>query len=209
MARVGVMKEDKMEVPVKEGPQGESEAQNEGQTVSEEQEDQEKKETPLEDMKREELLTEVKEIQGLAEKNFDLYLRSQADMENLKRRFQKEKDDLVKFSNESLIRQLLPVVDNLKKALEHSQDENSLNALSEGVELTLKGLMDTLKRVGVEEVKALGEPFDPNFHEAMCEQEDNCVKSGTVLQELQKGYVLNKRLIRPAMVVVSKGKSQD
>ena len=109
------------------------------------------------------MLTKVKEIQGLAENNFDLYLRSQADMENLKRRFQKEKDDLVKFSNESLIRQLLPVVDNLKKALEHSQDENSLNALSEGVELTLKGLLDTLKRVGVEEVKALGEPFDPNF----------------------------------------------
>ena len=209
MARVSVMKEDKMEVTVKEGPQVESEAQNREQTVSEDQEDQEKKEIPLEDMKREELLTKVKEIQGLAENNFDLYLRSQADMENLKRRFQKEKDDLVKFSNESLIRQLLPVVDNLKKALEHSQDENSLNALSEGVELTLKGLMDTLKRVGVEEVKALGEPFDPNFHEAMCEQEDNCVKSGTVLQEPQKGYVLNKRLIRPAMVVVSKGKSQD
>ena len=84
-----------------------------------------------------------------------------------------------------------------------------MNALSEGVELTLKGLMDTLKRVGVEEVKALGEPFDPNFHEAMCEQEDDCVKSGTVLQEFQKGYILNKRLVRPAMVVVSKGKPQD
>ena len=195
-----------MEVTVKEGPRGESEEQNQEQPVSE---DQEKKEIPLADMKREELLTKVKEIQGLAEKNFDLYLRSQADMENLKRRFQKEKDELVKFSNESLIRQLLPVVDNLNKALEHSQDGNSLNALSEGVELTLKGLTDTLKRAGVEEVKALGEPFDPNFHEAMCEQEDNCVKSGTVIQELQKGYVLNKRLIRPAMVVVSKGKSQD
>ena len=96
-------------------------------------------------------------------------------------------------------------MDNLEKAISHSQDENSLEALREGVELTLKGLIDTLAKVGLEEVEAKGESFDPNFHHAVSELEDENVEQGVVIEELQKGYRLRERLIRPALVVVSKG----
>ncbi|OPX34147.1 MAG: nucleotide exchange factor GrpE [Desulfobacteraceae bacterium 4484_190.2] len=166
--------------------------------------DNEESEIPLEKMTKRQLLNRVKEVQKTADKNFDLYVRSQAEIDNLKKRFQRDKAELYKFSNESLIKNLLSVGDNLEKAIAHSENDNSLDALREGVELTLKGLMDTLEREGLESVKALDEPFDPNFHEAVSELKDNSVKPGTVIQELQKGYILNQRLIRPAMVIVSK-----
>jgi molecular chaperone GrpE len=164
----------------------------------------EESEIPLEKMTKGQLLNRVKEVQETADKNFDLYVRSQAEIDNLKKRFQRDKTELCKFSNESLIKNLLSVGDNLEKAIAHSDNDNSLDALREGVELTLKGLMDTLEREGLESVKALGEPFDPNFHEAVSELQDNSAKPGTVIQELQKGYILNHRLIRPAMVIVNK-----
>ena len=167
-------------------------------------ENSEKKEVPLDKMSKRNLIGKVEEIEETATQNYELYLRSQAEIENMKKRFRKEKEGLIKYSNETLIKQLLPVVDNLDKALGNLPDKKSRNALGEGVELTLKGLMDTLKRTGLEEIKAAGEPFDPNFHEAVSMQEDDTVNPGTVLQELQKGYLLNQRLIRPAMVIVSK-----
>lgn len=157
-------------------------------------------------MTKQELIDKIKEIQKQSETNYDLYLRSQAEIENIKKRNKKEREDWVKYANETLIKEILPVMDNLEKAISHSDNENALNALREGVELTLKGLKDTLAKSGVEEIKAQGRLFDPNFHEAVSEQEDENVKAGMILQELQKGYMLNKRLIRPAMVVVSKGK---
>jgi len=166
--------------------------------------DNEEREIPLEKMTKGQLQNRVKDVQETADKNFDLYVRSQAEIDNLKKRFQKEKTELCKFSNESLIKKLLSVGDNLEKAIDHSEHDNPLDALREGVELTLKGLMDTLEREGLESVKALGEPFDPNFHEAVSELQDNSAKPGTVIQELQKGYILNHRLIRPSMVIVSK-----
>jgi molecular chaperone GrpE len=100
-------------------------------------------------------------------------------------------------------------LDNLENAISHTQNESSLQALKEGVELTLKGLKDSLVKSGLDEVKAEGEPFDPCFHHAVSELEDKSVKAGTILNELQKGYLLNQRLIRPAMVVVSKGGPND
>jgi molecular chaperone GrpE len=191
---------------VKEDSQGESNGHSDEFT---EPEGQKEEDIPFDKMTKEELLEKIKGVQESVEKNFDLYVRSQAEMDNLKKRSQKEREELIRFSNESLIKQLLPVVDNLEKTLEHSKDGNSLDALREGVELTLKGLMDTLEKAGVEKVKAAGESFDPNFHAAMSEQEDDSVEPGTVLQEFQKGYVLNKRLIRPAMVVISKNTSKN
>jgi len=163
--------------------------------------------TPLEEMTKVELVERFKEIEQLSEKNHDLYLRSQAEIENIKKRNKKDRDDWVKFANESLIKEILPVLDNLEQALSHTENENALVALKEGVELTLKGLKDTLMKSGLEEVKAAGEPFDPNYHEAVSEMEDGRVEKGRVLHELQRGYILNNRLIRPAKVVVSKGKS--
>jgi molecular chaperone GrpE len=140
-------------------------------------------------------------------KNYDLYLRSVAEMDNLKKRNAKEKEEWIKYSNESLIKDLLPALDNLEKALVHSQEGNSVHALREGVDLTLKGLKDGLGKSGVKEVSALGLPFDPCFHEAVSQMEDNRVESGRVLQELQKGYLLNGRLLRPSMVIVNRGKA--
>jgi molecular chaperone GrpE len=170
-------------------------------------EDQEKKEVPLEDMTQPELIEKVREIQKTADQNYDLYVRSLAEIENIKKRFQKDKTELIKYANESLIKQLLTVVDNMEKAISASMEANSVDALREGVELTLKGLSDILEKAGVKQVEAGGKPFDPNFHEALFEKEDKDSESGTVIQELQKGYTLNDRLIRPSMVVVSKNNS--
>lgn len=162
---------------------------------------------PLEDMTKEELIDKVGAIQELADTNYDLYMRSQAEIENARKRFQKEKQDLAKFANDNIIKQLIPVADNLEKAIAHSTDKNALDALREGVNLTLKGFLDTLEKNGVAHVEALDKPFDPNFHQAVSEVENDAVESGTVVNELQKGYTLNKRLLRPAMVVVSKKSS--
>ena len=201
MVQVEVMKEQSPEKKIQEDSQEELKEQP---GEKDKEGDNEEREIPLEKMTKGQLLNRVKEVQETADKNFDLYVRSQADIDNLKKRFQKEKAELYRFSNESLIKKLLSVGDNLEKAIAHSEDDNSLDALTEGVELTLKGLMDTLEREGLESVKALGEPFDPNFHEAVSELKDNSAKPGTVIQELQKGYILNQRLIRPAMVIVNK-----
>lgn len=201
MVQVKIAEDEKTEDQIKDDSKGAPEEQAE---VNGEKEDQGKKEIPLGDMKKAELIEKVKEIQESADKNYDLFMRSVAEVENSKKRFQKEKSDLIKFSNESLIKQLLLVIDNLQKAISASQDENSVEAVREGIELTLKGLVDTLEKSGLAQVKAEGEPFDPNFHEAISEMEDNKVEPGTVIQVLQKGYTLNERLIRPAMVVISK-----
>ena len=165
------------------------------------------KEVPLEKLSKTELIEKVEEARGLAEKNQDLYLRSQAEIENIKKRNQKDKAEWIKYSNESLIKELLPVIDNLEKAITHTNNESSADAIRNGIELTLKGLTDTLSKSGLEEIAAKGERFDPCIHHAVSQEEDDTVEPGTVLQELQKGFTLNERLIRPAMVVVSKGPS--
>ena len=164
---------------------------------------------PLEDMTREQVAAKIEELRQSAAQSRDLYVRSQADMENLKKRFMKEKADLAKFSNESLIKQLLTVLDNLDQALAHSGEDTDPGKVREGVELTAKGLMDTLAKSGLEEVDALGTPFDPNFHEAMAEINDDTAQPKTVVQVFQKGYLLNGRLIRAAKVIVSRNSSSE
>lgn len=158
----------------------------------------------LEEMTKEHLIEKLTEAEAAAQKNYDLYLRSQADIDNLKKRYQKENQGLIKFANETLLKQLLPVADNLEKAIDHSQRETSVEAIKEGVELTLKGFLDVLQRAGVEAIEAVGQPFDPNFHEAVSEAVNDSVEAGTVVNELQRGYTLHQRLLRPSMVVVSR-----
>lgn len=167
---------------------------------------QEAKEKPLEKSSKAELIEKIKKIEEESKNNYDLFLRSEADSENMKKRGKKEKEEWIKYANEKIIKDLLPVLDNLENAISHSKNEGSLDALREGVELTLKGLKDTLIKSGLEEVKAQEESFDPCYHHAVSEQEDEKVKAGLICHELQKGYTFNQRLIRPAMVVVSKGK---
>jgi len=199
VARIDVMDEKMPAEDLPEEMDGEGE-----EALSPEDESQNEDEIPLGEMTKDQLIEKISAVQALADTNMDSYLRSQAEMENMKKRFQKDKQDLIKYGNETLTKQLLPVADNLEKALDHSKDEKSIEALREGVDLTLKGLINVLEKAGVEVVEAVGAPFDPNFHEAVSEQADGRAAPGTVLKELQKGYLLNQRLIRPAMVIVNK-----
>lgn len=144
-----------------------------------------------------------------AQKNWDLYLRERAELENFRKRMQREKEDLVRFANENLLRELLPVVDNLARAVEHAQkDTDNLESLLEGVNMTLSQCHKMLDKFGVSPVAAVGEPFNPAFHEAMGQLESAEYPPNTVLQEMQKGYTLNDRLLRPALVLVSKAPSE-
>ena len=171
--------------------------------------EEESEDISLEEMSREDLLKKIDELQEKSGENYDKYIRSQAEIDNIIKRNKKDKEEWVKYSNEKLIKDLLQVIDNLENALNHSGDENTLNALVEGVELTLKGLKDTLKRFGLENIKTGGEQFDPSFHHAVLEESSSSVEKGRILRELQKGYTLNERLIRPAMVTISKGSEES
>jgi molecular chaperone GrpE len=130
-------------------------------------------------------------------------------MENMTKRQEREKADFLKFANENLIKALLPVLDNLERALVHASGEGKGEALAEGVRLTLEGLLGALEKFGLAPVNAAGEPFDPNFHEAVMQKEDPDVENNTVLEVVQKGYTLNDRLIRPAMVIVSRRPAEN
>jgi molecular chaperone GrpE len=149
------------------------------------------------------LAEKERENQELKEKN-DQLLRHVADMENFKKRLEKERADLKEFANESLIKELLPVVDNLELALDHGRQQESGSALLEGVENVLKGFLQVMTKFGVTPIQAQGEKFDPAFHNAVMQQEDDAVEDQTILRELQKGYLLKNRLLRPAMVVVAR-----
>ncbi len=162
-------------------------------------------EPSVEDMTREQLIEKLEAVRDEASRNFDAYLRTVAELENTRKRHLRDREEMRKFSNEALVKNLLAVVDNMERAMVHSAGENnSVACVAEGIDLTLKGLMDILSKEGLAQVSALGKPFDPNFHEAVSETEDPSVDAGTVIHELQRGYLLNGRLIRPAKVVVSR-----
>ncbi len=131
-------------------------------------------------------------------------LRQAAELENYKRRTEREKADFFKRANEGLVKDLLPVLDNLERALAHAQENADLHSLLEGMELVHSELLKTLERHGLETVDALGQPFDPDVHEAMMQQDNPEVDENTVISEMQRGYLFQGRLLRPAMVVVSK-----
>lgn len=132
-------------------------------------------------------------------------LRAQADAQNVIRRAEQDVEKARKFALERFAGELLPVVDNLERAVEAaSGDEEVVKPIAEGVELTLKSFLDALAKFHVEVVDPQGEPFDPNVHQAMSMVENNDVEPNTVIAVMQKGYTLNGRLVRPAMVMVSK-----
>ena len=140
-----------------------------------------------------------------AQKNWDLYLRERADLENFRKRAQRDKEELGKFANEGILKELVPAVDSLERALEHArQDGAGGETLLKGVELTLAQFQKVLEKFGVVAIKSLGEPFDPARHEAMGQLESADQPANTVVQEYQKGYLLNDRLLRPALVMVAK-----
>lgn len=139
----------------------------------------------------------------------DAALRAQADAMNVQRRAEQEVEKARKFALERFCGDLLSVVDNLERALDSSADEQGNAALAEGVELTRKGFMDVLSKHGVEAVDPQGEPFDPETAQAMSMVEQPDVEPNSVVAVMQKGYLLNGRLLRPAMVMVSKAPSGE
>ncbi len=151
--------------------------------------------------------TKKDEIQDLKEQvasEKDRALRLSAEFENYKKRTQRETNDFKKFANESIFRQLLSVVDNLERAIVAAQEKSEESGLFEGVKLTHKDIIKLFETFNVKAVEAANEPFDPNFHQAVTQEENDEFPDNTVTTVLQKGYLLHDRLIRPAMVVVSK-----
>ena len=157
---------------------------------------------------RAQLLAKYSELEDQLRQAEERVLRTAADAENFKRRLQREKEEQIRYANETFMRQLLPVIDNLERALQHSATAPNQESLLEGVNMTLKGFIETLARFGCTVLETIGKTFDPNFHEAVSQEESSKVEPNTVLQELQKGYMLKERLLRPAMVIVSKPASE-
>ncbi|WP_142827781.1 nucleotide exchange factor GrpE [Planococcus soli] len=146
---------------------------------------------------------EAEELRKQLEAEQNKYLRLLADYDNFKRRTQKDKEIANKFRSQSLLADLLPVLDNFERALTLKTNSEESASLLKGVEMVQKSLTEAVSREGLEEIKAVGEPFDPNFHQAVMQERDDSAEPGTVLQELQKGYTLKGRVLRPAMVKVN------
>ena len=137
----------------------------------------------------------------------DKYLRLAAEFENYKRRAQRDQSDSIRFGNESLLNNLLPIIDNLERAIQCAKDAGTSGPLFEGVELTHKQFLETVGKVGVRQICSKGNPFDPTVHQAVTQVESESVAPNTVVEEFQKGYFLHDRILRPAMVSVAKEKS--
>ena len=157
------------------------------------------KEKPLEELTRRCEVLE-KERDELDER----VLRIHAEAENFKKRLTKEKEEFQKYSNEKIVKELLPVIDNLERAVDHAAEARESGSLLEGIEITLNLFRQVLEKIGVSHISAIGEPFDPEKHEAVQQIESGDHGPNIVVSEFQKGYMLHERLIRPAMVAVSK-----
>lgn len=147
-----------------------------------------------------------RELMAKVKEEHEKMLRAVADLENYKKRALKEKEEVQKFGTERLLRDFLPVVDNFDRALEHARTSGDLSSLEKGVEMTRKLFEDTLAKHGVKSFSSKGQPFDPTRHEAMSAAETDELPPNHVHSEYLRGFTLNDRLVRPALVVVSKPK---
>ncbi|WP_299774053.1 nucleotide exchange factor GrpE [uncultured Pseudoteredinibacter sp.] len=166
---------------------------------------QEGAEERVEDVNPAELVLQIEGLQAEIGKLKDQELRTQAEMHNVRRRAEQDVEKAHKFGVEKFVGDMLTVIDNLERALASMDAEDeALKAAREGIELTLKSMQDGLKRHDVEAVDPAGEPFDPEFHQAMTMVPNPDLEPNTVMDVFQKGYTLHGRLVRPAMVVVAK-----
>lgn len=149
---------------------------------------------------RQELESKARE----AKENYDRFLRQAAELENFKKRAARDKAEAIQYANESLVRDLLPVLDNLERAMEHAKEGGNGKPLVEGVEMVLKGFLDVLNKHGVSQISALGEKFNPDKHEAVAQVQSEDHEPNTVVAEHHKGYYLLDRLLRPSLVSVAK-----
>ena len=148
--------------------------------------------------------SEVERLRAEVASLKDRALRAQAELENFKKRSMRDKTESLRYANEGLLRALLPVIDNLQRAVDHARASREIDALVEGVELVLRSFLDALDRHGVKPVDAHGNQFDPSRHEAIGHVESS-EPANTVVAEHQRGYTFHDRLLRPAMVTVGKG----
>ena len=137
-----------------------------------------------------------------ARENWDRFLRERADLENYRKRVGREKEELLNYGNKSLLEEILPVVDNLERALVHAS-EDGMGAIIEGIRMTHSMLLATLKKFNVTPIEAVGAPFDSAFHQAMAQVPTDQHEPNTIVEEYQKGYMLKERLLRPSMVTVA------
>ena len=151
----------------------------------------------------------LEEAKAEAVRHKDQLLRTAADYENFRKRSRREIDDAQKRGKEELLRELLPVFDNLERAVLHAGQASDAKAVAEGVGIVLKQFVDTLSKVGIRRVNTVGSSFDPTQHEAIQQMESTEYPAGTVVAEVQPGYALGDRLLRAALVVVSKGPPSD
>jgi len=160
-------------------------------------------------LQAEELIARIKQVQTKADENWDVALRTKAEMENVRRRTEKEVANARKFGVEKMINEILPVKDSMELGLKAATDldveDESVHKICEGMELTLKMMVDALTKIGVKEISPQeGDAFNAEFHQAMSMQEIPGKESNSIVAVMQKGYLLNERLIRPAMVMVAK-----
>lgn len=146
----------------------------------------------------------LEEARGKLQESEERVLRLAADFDNTKKRLERDREISLKYAEENILKELLPGIDNIERAMDQTQEVNSVESLLEGVALTRDGLLATLEKFGVKAIESLGQPFDPNIHEAIAMEETDAVEPNFVLREFQKGYVYKDRLLRPAKVLVSK-----
>jgi len=152
----------------------------------------------------EQLREQLKAKEDEARENYDRFVRQVAELENFKKRINREKEDAIRFGNEYLIKDLLPVIDNLERAVAHAEGDSNGKTLVDGVGMVLKGLFDILNKHGVVQISAIGQPFDPGKHEAIAQIESEGHPPNSVVEEHHKGYLFCDRLLRPALVSVAK-----
>lgn len=188
-----------------QNPNVEGEALTEAQDSVEQTAEGSAAQESVEDVNPAELVLQNEELQSQIAKLKDQDLRTQAEMQNVRRRAEQDVEKAHKFGLEKFVGDMLTVIDNLERALASMDAEDEhLKAAREGIELTLKSMQDGLKRHNVEALDPSGEPFDPEYHQAMTMVPNPEVEPNTVMDVFQKGYTLHGRLVRPAMVVVAK-----
>ena len=154
------------------------------------------------------LKSEKEAAEQEAKETYDKFLRISAEFDNYKKRTAREMDEFRKFANESLLMKLLPVVDNLERAINSTQEKKSSEyCITEGIDMTLKEILNVFETFQVKPIESLNKTFDPNFHQAVMQEETEETEENIIIKEFQKGYMIQNRLLRPAMVVVSKTKT--
>ncbi len=199
---IGVKDKDSREKPVED--ENEEAIEEETEPTGEEVEETQDADQDIARMQQE-LETARSENAAAA----DMMLRLAAEMDNYKKRVIKERESLIKYGSQGMLQELLPMLDNFQRAIESANKSKDFDSFLEGVEMIFRQMCEALGRKGVSPIDAVGETFDPNIHEAVTQVTSEEYPENIVAEELQKGYMLHDRVVRPAMVAVSKGTGKE